>query len=237
MQGAGGGVILPAQVSQHEAAGAAFRHAAGEGGGVLVGQVAPPAQDALLQGVGVRPGQQPLHIVVALQHQQVYAGESGGRRLRHEAGIGEDAHRLTAAVDAVVHALPRVVAGGEHRHLCGANGKDAAGGYKAQVIVQPRQAAAEIEGRAAAGVQRDGMVLQEGGKARRVICMLMGDEDGGQVVRRQIQQSKGLLDAAGGDAGIHQQVDAAGGDQQAVALGAAGQCMYRDQSGMYLSGK
>ena len=162
---------------------------------------------------------------------------AAGRRLRHEAGIGEDAHRLAAAVDAVVHALPRVVAGGEHRHLCGANGKDAAGGYKAQVIVQPRQAAAEIEGRAAAGVQRDGMVLQEGGKARRVICMLMGDEDGGQVVRRQIQQSKGLLDAAGGDAGIHQQVDAAGGDQQAVALGAAGQCMYRDQSGMYLSGK
>ena len=164
-------------------------------------------------------------------------GARKGRRLRYEAGVGEDAHALAAAVDAVVHALPGVMAGGEHRHLRRADGKDAAGGDKAQAAVQSGQAAAEIEGRAAAGVQRDGVVLQQGGKARRMVRVLVGDEDGGQVVRRQTQRGQGLPDAAGGDAGIHQQVDAAGGDQQAVALGAAGQCMYSDQDGMYLSGK
>ena len=68
-------------------------------------------------------------------------------------------------------------------------------------------------------------MLEKRGKTRRVVGMLVGDEDGGQVVRRQAQLGKGLLDAAGGDAGIHQQVDAAGGEQKAVSAGAAGQCI------------
>ena len=212
-------------MSQHKAAGAALRHAAGKGGGVLVGQVTPPAEDALLQGVGIGTGLEPIHIVIALQHQQIHTGEGGGSRLRHKTGVGEDANGLAAAVDAVVHALPGVVAGGEHGDRRGADGKDAAGGDRAQAAVQSGQAAAEIEGGAAAGVQRDGVMLEKRGKTRRVVGMLVGDEDGGQIVRRQAQLGKGLLDAAGGDARVHQQVDAAGRDQQTVALGAAGQCI------------
>ena len=94
-----------------------------------------------------------------------------------------------------------------------------------QAAVQLGQTGTEVEGRAAGGVQRDGVVLQEGGKARRVVRVLMADENGGQVIRRQAQQGQRLFDAAGGDAGVHQQVGIVGGDQQAVALGAAGQCM------------
>lgn len=117
------------------------------------------------------------------------------------------------------------MAGGKYRHLCRAHGKAAAREYETQAAVQLGQTGTEVEGRAAGGVQRDGVVLQEGGKARRVVRVLVADENGGQVVRRQAQQGQRLLDAAGRDAGIHQQVGAIGGDQQAVALGAAGQCM------------
>lgn len=154
----------------------------GKGGGVLVGQVAALAQNALFQGVGVRAGAKPLHIVVALQHQQIHAGEGGGRRFRHKAGVGEDAHGGVAAVHAVVHAFPRVVAGGKYRHLCRAHGKAAAREYETQAAVQLGQTGTEVEGRAAGGVQRDGVVLQEGGKARRVVRVLVADENGGQVV-------------------------------------------------------
>ena len=94
-----------------------------------------------------------------------------------------------------------------------------------QAAVQHGQAGPEAEGGAAGGVQREGVVFQQRGEARRVVCVLMGHQNGGEIVRRQAQQGQRLSDAAGGDAGIHQQVNAAGGEQQAVALGSAGQCV------------
>ena len=69
------------------------------------------------------------------------------------------------------------------------------------------------------------MLAAQHARTGDMVNMFVGDEDGGEIVRRQAQLGKGLLDAAGGDARVHQQVDAAGRDQQTVALGATGQCI------------
>ena len=69
------------------------------------------------------------------------------------------------------------------------------------------------------------MVLDEGRQAGDMVRMLVGDENAVQLVHGQLQLGQTRLDAAGGDPGVHQDMGAAVGQQQAVALGAAGQGM------------
>ena len=51
--------------------------------------------------------------------------------------------------------------------------------------------------------------------------MLVGNQNAVQVVHAEAQPGQTRLDAAGGDPGVHQDMGAAVGQQQAVALGAA----------------
>ncbi len=68
-------------------------------------------------------------------------------------------------------------------------------------------------------------VLKQGLESGDMVGMGVGDEDGVQGFRRQVQGPKGLGHAAAGDAGVHQQMGLFPGDDQGIAAGAAGQGM------------
>ena len=55
-----------------------------------------------------------------------------------------------------------------------------------------------------------------------MVRMLVGDENAVQLVHGQLQLGQTRLDAAGRDPGIHQDVGISVGQQQTIALRAAG---------------
>lgn len=69
------------------------------------------------------------------------------------------------------------------------------------------------------------MVLDQGGQAGDMVRVLVGNQNAVQLVHGQLQLGQTRFDAAGGYSGVHQDMGAAVGQQQAVALGAAGQGM------------
>ena len=72
-------------------------------------------------------------------------------------------------------------------------------------------------------------MLHQGLKSADMICMGVGDEDGGEVVQSQAQFPEGGGDPTAGDAGIDQQVRVPTGADQGISRRAAGQSMYGDQ--------
>ena len=198
----------------------------------VVGQMAPVPQDALLEIVGIRPGQQPVLVVVALQHQQIHALQRLLGLRRDAAGVRQNAQCRAAAVKAEVDALRRVVTGGEHRHLRVPQCEHPLPGQQVQHIGGVGYPGAQRPGRAAGGVQRQAILLGQRGQPRRVVAVLMGHQHTGDVAGRQPQRQQRGGDAPGGNAGVHQNMCAAGADQQAVALGAAGYTMYCQQWSM-----
>ena len=87
----------------------------------------------------------------------------------------------------------------------------------------------QLPGGAGTCVNGDAVVLHHGLQAADVIRMLMGDEYAVHVRHGQPQLQKPRLDAACGNSGVQQQMHAPVRQQQAVPLGAAGQCMYSHQ--------
>ena len=88
--------------------------------------------------------------------------------------------------------------------------------------LHPGQTVRQLPGGAGACVQGDGVVLDEGRQAGNMVRMLVGDENAVQLVHGQLQLGQTRLDAAGRDPGIHQDVGISVGQQQAIALRAAG---------------
>ena len=58
-----------------------------------------------------------------------------------------------------------------------------------------------------------------------VVAVFMGEQDGGNIAHLQTQLCQRSLNAAQRDPRIHQQVRITLGEQKAVALRPAGQCM------------
>lgn len=127
--------------------------------------------------------------------------------------------------NAVIHALGGVVGRGKGRDPAGADAEFGSGVPGPQQRLHPRQAIRQLPGGAGTCVQGDGMVFDQGGQAGDMVRVLVGNQNAVQVVHAEAQPGQTRLDAAGGDPGVHQDMGAAVGQQQAVALGAAGQGM------------
>ena len=211
-------------MGQNDALGAAGGHPGGKSRRIFVGQVPLASQDPLLQGIGVRPGPQAVHVVVALQHQQAHPRQNLLRLRGHIAGVRQNANGA-GAVDAVIHALGGVVGRGKGRDPAGADAEFGSGVPGPQQRLHPRQAIRQLPGGAGTCVQGDGMVLDQGGQAGDMVRVLVGNQNAVQLVHGQLQLGQTRFDAAGGYSGVHQDMGAAVGQQQAVALGAAGQGM------------
>ena len=219
----GGGVVLPAQVGKDDLLRAPPRHLHGKAGGIVVGEVSVSAQDALLEIVGVGTRAQPLHVVVALQHQKIYTCQDVEGLVGDVAGVGQDAHAAAFALHPVVHAAPRVVGGGEGRHGEAADGEGFTGAHGMHPVLGRAEFFTDLCRCAGGGVEGGGVVLAPGPQTRDVVGVAVGEEDGGNVVRRQSQLGQSGGDAPGGDAGIHEKICFAVVNQQAVALAAAGE--------------
>ena len=166
--------------------------------------------------------------MVALQHQRIHPRQSGFRLRGHKARIREKAHG-GAAVHPVVHALGGVMGGTEHRHPAVSHGKHRPRLHRTQQGLDAGNAVGQLPGGAGTCVNGDAVVLHHGLQAADVIRMLMGNEYAVHVRHGQPQLQKPRLDAACGNSGVQQQMHAPVRQQQAVPLGAAGQCMYGHQ--------
>ena len=121
------------------------------------------------------------------------------------------------------------MAGGEHGDVHIPQGEYVLAGDGVQHVPQSGTAEGQRGGGAVAGVEGQAVLLGQGGQPGGMVGVLMGKQHGSHVLRRQAQLPQRRGDASGGDAGVHQQVDAAAGQQQADALRAAGKCMYSQQ--------
>ena len=130
---------------------------------------------------------------------------------------------------AIIHAARGIMGGGKGRHGQGAESLGIPGAQGPQqrgdVRYLPQQGGAHGGG----GEYRGTRVLQQHPQPGGVVGMGMGDENGGQGLGRPVKRPQGGLNAPGGDACVHQNVNIAGADQGGVALGPAGQSMYGNQ--------
>ena len=145
------------------------------------------------------------------------------RLVGDEARVGEDAHACTAPVEPVVHAAGDVVAGGEGgncdaAHVKGALHDPEPGGDAGDAVL-------ELAGGGGPGADGDVIAPDQGGQAADVVAVLVGDAHGVHVPEGQAQRAQRGVDAPAGDAGVHQDMGAAGGQEQAVALRPAGDGM------------
>lgn len=67
-------------------------------------------------------------------------------------------------------------------------------------------------------------MLEEYWKTRDMICVFMGNQDTGKVIRCQLSGTQTLPYFSAGDAGIHQQSSVAAAEEGAVPTGTAGKC-------------
>ena len=162
--------------------------------------------------------------MVALQHQHAHPRQNLLRLRGHIAGVRQNANGA-GAVDAVIHALGGVVGRGKGRDPAGADAEFGSGVPGPQQRLHPRQAIRQLPGGAGTCIQGDGMVFDQGGQAGDMVRVLVGNENAVQVVHAEAQPGQARFDAAGGYSGVHQDMGAAVGQQQTVALGAAGQGM------------
>ena len=166
--------------------------------------------------------------MVALQHQRIHPRQSRLRLRGHKARIREKTYG-GAAVHPIVHALGGVMGGAEHRHPAVSHGKHRPRLHRTQQGLDAGDAVGQLPGGAGTCVNGDAVVLHHGLQAADVIRMLVGDEYAVHVRHGQPQLQKPRLDAACGNSGVQQQMHAPVRQQQAVPLGAAGQCMYGHQ--------
>ncbi len=94
--------------------------------------------------------------------------------------------------------------------------------YRADQVLQRRNAAAELPGCAGAGIDGQGKFFGKGGKSGDVVRVLVGDKDAGERLRGHTEGGQGGGDAAAGDARVYQNMGSLSAHQQAVAGGAAG---------------
>lgn len=73
------------------------------------------------------------------------------------------------------------------------------------------------------------MMFDECGKTGNMVAVLMGQQDSVNVIQGQPELFQRRADAPGGDARIHKEMHISRRQQQAVALRAAGKCMYSEQ--------
>lgn len=210
-------------MGQNDGAGAGPDGCAGQGGPRLVGQVAVVTQDAPLEGVGVGAGLDPVHVVVGFHHQKIRTGHAGEDRFGDHPQVGDHGGLPAAVRDGVAHGFRRVVEGGEGLHRQTAHGEGPAGGAGVEHILQGGDAVAQMPSGAGAGVDRQPELLGQGGQTGDVVGMLVGDQHPRQGGGVHPQVPEGPADTPAGDARVHEQVGLSGGEQQAVAGGAAGQ--------------
>ena len=161
--------------------------------------------------------------MVALQHQQLRSQQPLPGLLRYVPRVGEKPHAAIAGGDVAGAALPGIVAGGEQLHLHIRPAEGLVEPCGAQQSIHPRRPVRQLARGAWRADDGGGVFFDIGSQALDVVAVLVGDEHGGQVLRRQGQSAQSLADTAAGDAHIDQHAGLPADGQGGVAGGAAGE--------------
>ena len=210
-------------MAEHERAHPGLCQSAGELRASLVGEVAAVGQDAALEIDGVAPGAEHIDIVVCLDHRRVAPGERVEHLRRHAAGVGADAETGVLPRQNISYALGRVVhcrKSGEREILQ----RDALPDRdRNDAPFQPRRGALE---RVGDGLRRIDLhifiILQQHRQTGDMVGVLVRDENGRKIVRRERSPRKAGFDAAQGNARVEKHRRASLGEKIAVAARAAG---------------
>ena len=221
-QGEGRGVVLPAQVGQQHRAGPGPGAGGGVAGGVGVAQVAAGAQHPLLEGVGVGTGEEHVHVVVALQHQQLRPQQGPAGLLGDIPRVREVAHPAVGQGQVQGGALAAVVAGGQQGQRRRPRLHSLAQGDRTQQILHTRQPVGQLAARPRRAEDGGAVLLYVGGQPADVVAVLVGDHHPRQLLGPHPRLGQPLADPAAGDAHIDEQAGLPVGEEGGVAAGAAG---------------
>ena len=175
----------------------------------------------MLEARRVGAAHQHVEVVVGLHHQRAAAGELLHHVLGDAAEIRGDSEARAAVGEGVLHRLARVVGHRERVHLQAADGErrvglDVAHQHGGEILRQPlRRAAREVDG--------NRIALGEACDAAHVVVMLVGDDDGGDVARREPRALEAHPRLAHREAAIHHHPRGAALDHERVARAAAAQ--------------
>ena len=153
---------------------------AGEIGGGLVVEMAVPAQDALLDRLGVGTGAQHLHVVVRLEDQEIAVAKSRAHRFGGMPEVGRVADSPPLAFDHIADRLDGVVRHGEW-HEAHAQDREGRSGldllHHHALSIDPGRAAG-----AARAIDRHIVGAREEGGAPHMIGVIVGDDQGVEAV-------------------------------------------------------
>ena len=210
-------------MAENDALRPAGRQCAGQGGAVLIGQVAALRTDAALQRPGVRPVHEPVQVMVGLDQGRPTAGEMPEHLLGDAAGVGAYPHPALRPLQDISYAAGCVVGRRKSGDGQPSQGKRRFRVDRLQPSRQFRRHAAQLPVGEAGGEDRHGVVFRQHFQGADVVGVAVGDHHRVQVVHAQAVGIQSRSDPAQGDPRVHQHAGPAALYQRTVAAGAAGE--------------
>jgi len=188
-------------------------------GGGLVGKMAVPAQNTLFQAPGTaRTFPQHLHVMIRFQDQHICGAGSLDHQFGRVPKVGGEADVAGRGTNQKSDRVLRIVRDGKRVYNQIPN-LEAGAGFKQITNEFGLQLKFKRFLRGAVAVNRDVQLLRDAGEAVNMVAVLMGDEDGGQVLRRAPDAGEALADLAWAEPGVHEHAGFSGLQIGAVAAG------------------
>jgi len=178
-----GFVAFAAQVREVKMAQFGRHNLRGGFGGGFIGKMAVTAKDALLETPGPADAiLQHFHIVIGFEHQHIRGAGAFDDKLGDVAEVGDEPDVAGGGVNQKSDRVLGVMWDGERVNQQIGNFKARAGLKQVAVELGLKLKFKRILGSAIA-INRDVQFLRDAGEAVNVITVLVGDEDGGEILR------------------------------------------------------
>ena len=216
-----GAIAFAAQVGEVKMAQFGGHDLRGGFGGGLVGKMAMPSENALLEAPRSADAiLQHLYVVIGFEHEHIRRADALDDQLRHVAEVGDEGDVAGGRAQQITNGILGVVRNGERIHEQVTDFKARAG------LEQPAiEFCFELEFkrflRGAVAINRDVQFGGNTGEALNVVAVLMRDQDGGEIFRHPADGGEALADLARGEPGVHEHAGLAGLDVGAIAGGTA----------------
>ena len=198
-----------------------------EARGGLIGEVAVAGRDPRLDRARVRPDPEHHLVVVRLEHEEVAARERVAHARGGAAEIGGDPD---TGAGRHVHQrdrdrIGRVVRGEEGLDPEAAHLEGTGDRVGPRALVAPEEVAARREG-ALREVDRGAVAAREHAHAARVVAVIVCDQNGVKLGRRDAGHPEPALEIAGAESGVHQDAGSGRLHQHRVARASAAEAAH-----------
>lgn len=217
-----GFVAIAAQVAEVEmsqVAGHDFRDAIRGG---FVGEMAVPAEDALLQTPrAMRTILQHLHVVIGFEHERVGFADALQHELCDVAKVGGEPDAAAIGAQDEADRVLRVVRNGKRFHADVAHFKPTARDEQPEIQFCAFGDADDFVHGSAIAIDREARLLGNGREAGDMVAVFVRDENGGEVFRHAPEGGEALADLSPAEAHVDEQPRFVRFDVRSVAGGAA----------------